>query len=322
MPVRIGMIGVGGMGRYHLRVLSELEEAQVVAHYDAVLERAQEAAKESGGEAFSNLEEMLDKTKPQAVYVSVPPHAHLGQEQVAAERGIHLFLEKPVARTVEVARDIQRAIETAGVISCVGYVWRYYQGTERAREALAGKEIGMALGNWIGGMPEVPWWRRRDQSGGQMVEQCTHVVDLARHLVGEVESVYYQGATRVLKDVEGLDIDDVGTATVKFASGAIGQITTSCMATDGRAELEVLARDVSVVVKVTGEAEIHRWGLTEHYKELGKPVRRENEAFLRAVQSGDRSGIKSDFADGVRTLAVTLAMEQSALNGLPVKPAV
>ena len=87
------------------------------------------------------------------------------------------------------------------------------------------------LGYWVGGMPGVWWWRRMDTSGGQAVEQTTHIFDLARYFGGEVKEVYAAHAQRFLhREVEDFTVDDVGTVTLKFVSGAIANISSGCIA--------------------------------------------------------------------------------------------
>ena len=80
------------------------------------------------------------------------------------------------------------------------------------------------MGYWMGGFPGVLWWRRMEQSGGQMVEQTTHIFDLARYLCGEVQEVYAVYANRGQKQIPEYNIYDVGTATLRFASGVVGTI--------------------------------------------------------------------------------------------------
>ena len=126
---------------------------------------------------------MFDKEDLDAGYICTPPFAHGDQELAACERQIPIFVEKPIATQMETADQINRAIQENGIIASVGYPWRYQDNADHARSVSAGQKIVGALGYWMGGMPGVAWWRVREQSGGQHVEQTTHIFDLCRYLV-------------------------------------------------------------------------------------------------------------------------------------------
>jgi len=197
--IRLGFVGCGGIMQEHYKHLSAMSGIKMAGHCDIIKERAESAASRFGGDAFTEFESMYDKVKPQAVYVAVPPYAHCarimdrdtgGMEEGAAERGIHLFIEKPIAINRETAKRIEAAVRKAKIITSVGYCFRYYNTIETARQILNGKPVSLIRGSWNGGMPGVWWWRRMDKSGGQIVEQTTHMFDLMRYLCGEVAEVY------------------------------------------------------------------------------------------------------------------------------------
>ena len=132
---------------------------------------------------------------------------------------------------MELALELEEKIKQAGILTSVGYQWRYSQSVAAAKAKLQDAPIGMMLGYWVGGMPGVWWWRRMDTSGGQAVEQTTHIFDLARYFGGEVKEVYAAHAQRFLhQEVEEFTVDDVGTVTLKFVSGAIANISSGCIA--------------------------------------------------------------------------------------------
>jgi predicted dehydrogenase len=87
----------------------------------------------------------------------------------------------------------------------------------------------MVMGYWMGGLPGAYWWRRLEMSGGQIVEQTTHIFDLARYLVGDIVRVSAATALRALHDVPDLNVPDVGVVNVWFANGAIDCIANTCM---------------------------------------------------------------------------------------------
>lgn len=318
MAVRVGFIGCGGMANAHFRSLSGMENVERAAFCDVNPERAKQATEQYGGAPYSDFRQMLDTEKPDAVYIVVPPGFHDDIEVEVANRGIPFFIEKPIALTNETTARVQDAIDRNNVITSVGYHWRYQGGTDRAREILEDITIGMVLGYWMGGLPGVSWWRRMEQSGGQFVEQTTHILDLARYLVGDVKRVYAAADLRCMQDVENINVPDVGTATLEFENGVVGTMNNTCMlgSGGGPVALHIVARDLWMEVR--SKVKIRdRQGEREEGEEVNATVR-EDSAFIHAVETGDRSGIRSDYADGAKTLALSLAINQSFQTHQPV----
>ena len=182
MGIRIGFIGAGGIANYHLEHFAKIKEAEIVAFSDVAEEKTKEVVKKYGGTAYTDYKEMLNKEKLDALYVCVPPFAHQGQELLAAEKGIPFFVEKPIALSLNYTKKVEEKIAKNNLITAVGYQDRYQDIIDCVKELLSVRKVGLFLGYWMGSMPGVSWWRRREQSGGQAVEQTTHIFDLARYL--------------------------------------------------------------------------------------------------------------------------------------------
>lgn len=318
MAVRVGFVGAGGIAGAHMNSLSQVKNAKLVAFADIDAERAQRAADRFDATAYTDAHEMLEQEDLQAIYVCLPPFAHSDAEIIAAGKGLGVFVEKPVAINMEKAREVEAAIAKAGVVSSVGYHWRYYDLTERCQELLSSRTVGMAMGYWMGGLPGVPWWRRMDGSGGQIVEQTTHIVDLARYLVGEVKTVSCTAALRALQDVEHLDVPDVSSFTLSFENGAVGHIASACLCATGyTVGLNILTHDL-IIEHRAGTVRLIENGQTTELRTKVNPTVREDQTFIDAVESGDASLIRSPYSDAVKTLAITLAANRSAEMGAPV----
>lgn len=315
MGVRIGFIGTGGIAGMHLSLLPDIERAELVAFSDLLIERAQAAADKCGGRAYADYREMLDSEQLDAVYVCLPPFAHGDPESAVLERNLHLFVEKPQALDMGIARDIAARVEESGILSCVGYNWRYLDVTEKARELLSGIRPALALGYWIGNTPGSPWWRVKSKSGGQIVEQTTHVYDCARYLMGDVVSVYAAGNTGLMQDLPNYDVEDASTVSLTFESGAVATILSSCVAEQGYGTgLQVIARGITV--KIEGRSlVVERENETVKYPGRNNPYQLENELFLQAIEEGNPSLIRSAYGDVVNSLAVTLAANESMETG-------
>jgi myo-inositol 2-dehydrogenase/D-chiro-inositol 1-dehydrogenase len=321
MTVKLGFIGTGGIASQHLNNLKQMEGVEVVSFYDLDLPRAQKAASaHDGARAYSQVDEMLDGRQLDGMYICVPPMAHGEAESKAIERHIPFLVEKPLGMNRAIPAEIGRKLEAAKLIHSVGYHWRYNECSAVAKHILQQNHPGMALGYWMGDMPMVPWWRVQTGSGGQFVEQTTHIVDLLRYLCGEVQEVYAAYALRVMAEqVEGTDVPDVGSVTLKLSNGMVATISNTCLLPFGhRAGLDIYMN--SGVLELDGEGlrEVTRDGVKSH-KNVSNPYRSEDEAFIHALRTGDTSRILSDYGDALRTHEVTMAANESALSGTPVR---
>lgn len=317
---RVGFIGCGGIMEEHYKHLSGMCNVKMVGHCDVDAERAKSAAERYGGEAFPDFIEMYDKAKPRAVFIAVPPFAHGAIEEAAAERGIHLFIEKPIALDAATAKRIASALQKARVLTSVGYCFRYYDTVAVARRMLKGKAISLVNGHWNGGMPEVWWWRRMDKSGGQIIEQTTHLFDLLRYLCGDVAEVHAVAAQGCMTKIKDYDVDDSSVVSLRLKNGATACVTSTCvMNHGGRVALEIITPEATFHLN-GGVLEVTESDKTTTYRPNGSIYEEEARAFIEAVQSGKRSRIKSTYADAVKTFLVTCAANESIHSGIPVKP--
>ena len=320
--VRVGFIGVGGVAQVHLRALEAMDNVRIAAVCDVSADAAQTAARRfEGCRAFDDHLAMLDDVGLDAVYVCLPPGAHRGQEIDVARRGLALFVEKPVGLDWGWVRETADVVARSGVLTSVGYNWRYLESTEAARAALADQPVGLAMGFWLGGLPGTPWWRVRAQSGGQVVEQTTHIFDLCRYLIGEVSTVFAGASRGQFADAPGYDIDDASACTLLFRSGAVATIVSTDLAPRGYSNigLHLISRDLVVEIDADPAAGRPGPGRVEEVVATGNAYQAEDRAFVQAVAGGDPTRIRSDYADGARTLELTLAVARSMESGQAVR---
>ncbi|MFC5649404.1 Gfo/Idh/MocA family protein [Paenibacillus solisilvae] len=320
MTTKLGFIGSGGIAQHHLKNLVQMDGVSLSAFYDVDAQRAQKVASEhNGAKAFSNLDEMLDSTSLDGVYVCVPPMAHGEAELKLVQRGIPFLVEKPLGIDREVPDAIAKQVKASNLLTSVGYHWRYNESANLAKQLLADSKAGMALGYWMGGMPMVPWWRVQAGSGGQFVEQTTHIVDLLRYICGEVREVYASYALQVMDEqVEGTDVPDVGSVTMKLASGMIATISNTCLLPVGHhVGLDIYTNKGVLELRSDALRDISSQG-TQLHPNTANPYFVEDEAFIYALRTGDRSRILSDYADSLHTHNITIAANESAASGKPV----
>ena len=136
-----------------------------------------------------------------------------------------MFVEKPVAIDQETATTIAVRLAERPVLTCTGYHWRWLDIFDRAAGLLADRPARLVQCSWLDKVPPPPWWLRRDGSGGQTIEQTTHVLDTARALAGNVTEVHAYAEAAL----PAADISAVSVATLRFASGAVGTVASTCL---------------------------------------------------------------------------------------------
>ena len=316
--VRIGFIGCGGNANGHMRRLSDLEGVRIVGTCDVQAERARSAAESYNAQPYTNHNLMLERDDLDGIYLSLPVFAHGTPELDVIARGLPFLVEKPVAVNMEIARQVEEAANAAGIITCVGYQLRYLGSTQLARQMLSEKTVNIVIGKyWSGSGRGDPnsWQRQMSKSGGQILEQATHTIDMMRYLVGEVEEVYAISANRALKQI---DCPDNNCVTMKFVDGAVGSLTTSWSYDPGD-------WSHANVLDILYENQLIHWGVGGlDVREDGAVVTKTapgpsiDEVFVDAIRNRDASKILSPYSDAVRSLAISLAAIQSSESGEPV----
>ncbi|MFD2114850.1 Gfo/Idh/MocA family protein [Paenibacillus yanchengensis] len=321
LTLRIGIIGTGGFAMMHAQKLAALANVEVIGFVASTIEKAETAANKFGqAKGYESLQQMLDDSKVDAVYICVPPFAHGAYEHLLVERGIPFFVEKPIDTTEQQPAQLVQQIKEKQLITSVGYHWRYKDTTAKAKQLLEQQTIGLAAGYWMGGLPGVYWWRNMELSGGQMVEQTTHIVDLLRYTAGEVVEVYAAYGTHVVEQqYADATVPDVGTMTLKLASGAVATISNTCiLPAGGRTGLHLytdkgrLEIDGSTLIVIDAEK-------STTYQKRNDPYDLQSAAFIHALRTGDTSRILSNYEDAFQTHRVTMAANQSAASGQPVR---
>ncbi len=320
--VKIGFVGTGGMANSHLSKLATLENVSIAALCDIAEERVQAAVEQYGGVAYTDYRKMFDEADLDAAYFCLPPFAHSDAEIYAAERGLHLFVEKPVVLDIETGIKIAEAIQKAGVISCVGYQSRYGNVATAARDFLKDKTIGMVACHRWGGIAGGPshWWRVMEKSGGMLHEQATHQLDLIRYTAGEIAEVYKIDAMKVNVDEENHTIPDAEVVTLQFESGAVGYISTSSALTQGGggSRTEYIIEGHIILQLDRGAPRIIPEGAAT-IEVPDTPTLSIDEAFIQAIQTADASIIRSSYSDGLKSAAVSIAANQSAREHRPIR---
>lgn len=315
MTVRVGLVGAGGVGARHARTLAGFPDVELVAVCDPVRSSAQALAEEVGVGCVEDVGALLG-SGVDAVWLCVPPFAHGELELSVLRAGLPLFVEKPLAADVGVAEQVAEAVAASGLPTATGYHWRHLDTVDRARSALAGTPVRLVGARWWGTTPPPAWWSRQEQSGGQVVEQATHVLDLVRVLAGEVTEVVGGAAP---SSSAGRDVPDATAAVLRFDSGAVGTVSTSCvLPAPTAAGLDVVGDGVSVELTETTLRVRTRDG-----EERAEPAvdgrYAVDRAFVDVLAGRPAPAGLVDVAEALRTHRLAWAVAEAARTGATVR---
>ncbi|NLG15664.1 MAG: Gfo/Idh/MocA family oxidoreductase [Lentisphaerae bacterium] len=326
--VKVGFIGCGGIAQYHFGHFEKMKEkAQIVAACDLDESRAQKTIERfQGARKYTDYKVMFDKEKLDAVFVCVQPGAHDGMEFIAIEKGINIFCQKPMTLDLSYAKKVLSGIKKKKLISAVGLQCRYADTFDFLKSYFAGRisrnEIAILSCYRLGGFPMVWWWRRMNESGGQAVEQTIHNFDLCRYLFGEVVQVQSARRRGVITDIPDNDVDDASSTIMTFANGIIGTFNTGCFGA-GPGDINAFTRNGKISVGLGGNYKIEEPNRVFEGRTSNDYGQECDETFIDAVRGEiDREEILSPYSDAIKSLALTLAINESMDNGgMPVKPA-
>jgi myo-inositol 2-dehydrogenase / D-chiro-inositol 1-dehydrogenase len=311
--VRVGVLGAGFVARRHVKKLLRLPGVRIRAVADPQRDRAEALAQSCGAAAVGGVEAVLD-AGVDCLYVCVPPSEHGAPEARAIEAGVPVFIEKPLAADLSTAEDIGDRLTEAGLLAVAGYQWRYLDTLETARRLLVEAPARMVLGAWLDKAPGTPWWADQRRSGGQLVEQATHLLDVARVLVGEVVTVRGDGA----RDPAGPgDILHAATSTMRFDSGAVGSFSTTCLLPSGyRMAVELFAPGLALKVTEGDLTVLDGDGQRTVHPQVD-PVLEADRQFMAAVRGG-AADLRTPYQEALRSHRLAWAVAEATRTGATV----
>lgn len=313
--LRLGLIGAGWITPAHLDALDRLGRTRLVGVASARLERARATAEPRGAIAYDHVERMLDEQRPEVVYIAVPPSASIVACEAVVERGLPFLVEKPLAAgDAEGPLRVAASIAARGLVVAVGYHLRALEQLPEVRSRLTADPAILVTATWQDGTPSPAWWLTGAIGGGQVVEQATHLYDLARLLVGEAEVV---GAASTRSDPAippGADVMDATAAVLRFAAGAVGTFANIRRQATHTVGISFTSDGPRISIRRTsslpgGWEVIFEDGRSVLTLPPGRdPYERQAEAFLDAVEAHEPSAVLSSYADAVKTDRLTRAV--------------
>ncbi|NOZ09874.1 MAG: Gfo/Idh/MocA family oxidoreductase [Gammaproteobacteria bacterium] len=304
--IRVGVVGVGYLGRYHARIYSEMPGVELVGVSDTDLHTAEVIAQRYQCDAYDSPDALIDKVD--AVSVVVPTSVH---EQVALpylENGVHMLLEKPVAPTVAAATNIVNCADRAGVVFQIGHLERFNAGIMALAEQVKAPRFIEAhrLGTFV----------ERATDVDVVTDLMIHDIDIVLSLVqSEITHIAAVGLPVITDHV------DIANARLEFANGAVANVTASRVSTKKFRRIRVFGRksyhalnfvDQQIELVRTGERKVGEKFPETISKQITveprQPLDAELEAFIDAVRTGGQPLVTGH--DGLEALKVALKVQE------------
>ncbi len=314
----VAICGAGGLGTRHAENFEQIPDTEVALVHDVVESAAIELAEATGARVARAEEEIFDDDID-IVVIATPTPDHAYYAIKAADAGKHVFCEKPLSRTLEQAREVLDAVETAGVTFMVGHVVRFFPQYARAHDLIVSGEIGevgVAFTSRINTMPtgRGNWFQDYALSGGVTLDMTIHDFDWLLWTFGPAERVYSVGAP------EKMPLLDYGLTTIRFESGAIayaegswadvGSFRTSFDIAGSNGLLRHDSTQVSTLTVQRREGEEAHAGVQVPESPAERsPYLIEDEHFVRCVLTGEEPPVSGE--EAFDSLALALAAVES-----------
>ncbi|MNH99657.1 putative oxidoreductase YcjS [compost metagenome] len=324
--LKVAVVGCGGMGTIHAEHYMRIPETELVAVCDLNEQVAIRLAERTQTPSYTSFIEMLEQAKPDVVSIAVPTYLHAPFIRLAAEKGVHIICEKPIALNSQEAEEAIGVCEQHGVRLFVGHVVRFFPQYTQLAERITqfgGKQGGVYHAKRAGSHPGLvqSWFKDTSQSGGVILDLMVHDIDYALGIFGEAVEVY--AFNRVTDDL------DYASVTFRFKSGVIAQLEafwgypgpfhTSCefagvggiIRNDSKDAESLRVRRVVEGGGGDGSVEIPQSTL------LQDPYYRELQHFISCISSGEKALVTEK--DALIALRWAEAAVESARTRLPVR---
>lgn len=328
-PVRIALIGSGGMGSVHATNLHADPNADLRWIVDLDQPRAEAIAAATGAQATASMDDALADPEVDAVVIALPTSLHRMATEAAARAGKHVFCEKPIARTAEDGQAMVEACREAGVTLMIGHVVRFYPEYQTIKQRLdAGDlgQVGMVRAARVN--PPVqersPWFADVEKNGGVVLDLMVHELDALCWLFGDVERLFAQGLTYT----EAQPRRDYAQASLRFRSGVIAHVESSWAHSNHRTSIEIATKNGMITFNSEKAAtltlerniplndSLHRPARVYTRPGVAGPHGVELQHFVSALQTGEP--VLIDGEAGVRAITMCNAVLESMRTNRPI----
>ncbi|MHB8750140.1 MAG: Gfo/Idh/MocA family protein [Aggregatilineales bacterium] len=313
--LEIGFVGAGRIAAHHAkRLMAFGDHARLAAVADIEFHKAEQLASTYGARVYSDYQEMLAHEPLDALFILTPPTVRLQPIQAACDRRLAVFCEKPPSRWLSEAQTIADMLDQTGVINSVGFMYRWLQVVDKARNLLAEKKISCVQSLFAcdaGLDPTQPRWTFiQEHTGGPLLEQAIHSLDVIRYLAGEIDQVSALGGNPILTKSQELTIEDSHALSLRFRSDAVGTHLHSWVHRKAIVQIRIFGVGVDLTVDLIPPGSLV--GTINEQNVSFQPMQDDPYAtqiagFLDAVNKRDQRLVRSPYRDAVQSLGVTLA---------------
>jgi predicted dehydrogenase len=311
------------MGIKHSLALKKMG-VDIEAVCDLSTEAAARYLKAVGGDdggigVFTDFDVMLASTAAELLIIALPPFAQQGQFEKGAAAGKHIYIEKPIALDPDRGAAMVRAARENGILTGVGFHMRRGAVVRRLRELIDSGRAGRPVlfnARYACNSLHTPWWRQRDKSGGQILEQVIHLYDMSRYLMGEPLQVSALMNNICHKEIPDYTVEDVSSSLALCGNGALSTISATNCAVPGLWQGSFNAVFEHLTVEC-GDADHGRLVFTgstpvetETIAETGDNHAEGLRAFVGSVAGNRMNGC--DIEEGYRSLVYAAAASASA----------
>jgi UDP-N-acetylglucosamine 3-dehydrogenase len=314
--VKVGVIGAGMMGRNHARIYSQMGGVELVGVADVSEATAKTVASEFGTRAYTNYEELILKEGPDAVSIAVPTVHHRNVALTSMDYGVHVLVEKPIAHTLEAAREMAEKARSSNLKLMVGHIERFNPAVTELKRVLdhgtLGKPVAMSA-------KRVGPFTNRIADVGVIVDVAVHDIDVMSYLFNDrISRVYaHAGEARGASETYAMMM-------MSFKAGGVGVIETNRLTPRKIRELTVTGTEGFAIADYIGQSLTVQNGVL-YAPDLQKvePLKAELEHFIDCVENDLRPMVNG--TEGTHALEVALAGVASYQNNryeeLPESPA-
>lgn len=324
--LKIGLVGCGGLGSAHAQQIATIPGVRLVAVCDYFEESAGRMAQklEVQPDIYSDYNELFEREGLDGVIVATPNQTHKEVTLAAADAGVHVFCEKPMALSVPDCDAMIAATDRARVHLMIGYIRRFQPAFQEMKRRVDEGDVGrlrLAYGmKLLMGPPGgVQGWQKKRAFYGGLFSQYSHEMDLLTWMAGPVKSV--QAVMNFGDDPEN-EIEENVHLSLEFSSGAVGSLACSRLFPLRRYEIAVSGTVGSLLVDdARGTGPVQRREIGEKESRLievpnHNAMRAELEHFFDSIRTGARPTV--DGIAGRRTIEIAMAAEESVCAGTKV----
>jgi predicted dehydrogenase len=310
---KILMIGAGGISKRHADVISRIEEIEVAGVCDIDRDRAEALAARLESVAYTDMDDALVRSNPDYVVLLTPRTVREPVVERCARAGLPIFMEKPPCRSTSVGRRIESILRDANLLHTVAFMHRWNDALNTVLDKISGQRVSTINVSFQSNFGTIPWWGYCpdpylvEVTGGLAGDQGIHYIDACRYITNsEVRSITAVGANQMLPISEHVTTRDTAAWMLEMENGAIVSHCHTWCAPEWGCKIELVTDKSIVTVDMFGNSAKGKIsGEDFDYTGTLDEFEAEHRGFLRAVEAGDMSIVRSPYADALETFRVT-----------------